>query len=541
MKKALVIIILFAVCSQFAFAQEKPKLVVGIIVDQMRQEYLYRFQDRYGDGGFKRLIGDGFMFKNAHFNYVPTYTGPGHASVYTGSTPAIHGIIANDWYDKVSKSSMYCAFDDTKNTIGSDSDKGKMSPHNLFSTTITDELRLSTQMRSKVVGLSIKDRGAIFPAGHTGSAYWYDNTNGKFITSDYYGQELPKWMADFNKKKLADHYLKQTWNTLEDISTYVASRPDMSSFEGKVNKKDPVFPYDLSLTKNAYWALPATPFGNDILLAAALAALEGEELGTDENTDFLAISFSSTDYVGHNFGPNSVEVEDTYMRLDRNLETLLKALDQKVGVGNYTVFLTADHAVADVPGFLKSRKIPVGNAKLDVVKALKKGLSAKYGQGDWVENNSNLQVFLNHKEISDKGLNLHDVQNTAANLLLDLEGVAESYPAYLIHSLDYAAAGLKGLLTRGYNQKRSGDILYSLKPGWLQGDRVTGTTHGSGFTYDTHVPMLWYGAGIPKGSSVLYHPITDIAPTISMMLEIKLPNGATGQPLSELFRSSGGE
>ena len=501
----------------------------------MRREYLYRFGDRYGDGGFKRLIGEGFMFKNAHYNYIPTYTGPGHASVYTGSTPAIHGIISNEWYDKVSEKTIYCAFDETKNTVGSNSDKGKMSPHNLLSTTITDELRLSTQMRSKVIGLSIKDRGAIFPAGHTGDAYWYDNSNGKFISSSYYHDELPDWMIKFNKRKLADQYLKQTWNTMEDISTYVASRPDMNPYEGKINDKDPVFPYDLSKLKDAYWALPVTPFGNDILLEASLAALDGGELGADNITDFLAISFSSTDYVGHNYGPNSVEVEDTYMRLDRNIEKLLKELDQKVGAGNYVVFLTADHAVADIPKFLIDQKIPVGNPKLDVKGELEKRLSAKYGEGNWVEHTGNLQVFLNRELIAEKGLGLYEVQNVAAEMLFSLEGVAESYSANAIGHLDYNAGGLKGSLTRGYNQARSGDILYSLRPGWLQGGRPTGTSHGSGFTYDTHVPMLWYGTGIPQGSSVRYHPITDIAPTISMMLEIKLPNGATGQPLEELF------
>lgn len=534
--KVLSILILCISFLSTAQAQEKPKLVVGIIVDQMRQEYLYRFEDRYGNGGFKRLIGEGYMFKNAHFNYVPTYTGPGHTSVYTGTTPSIHGIIANNWYDKKAKESIYCAFDATKNTVGSDSDKGKMSPHNLFSTTITDELRLSNQMRSKVVGLSIKDRGAIFPAGHTGSAYWYDNTNGKFITSDYYSEQLPDWMTKFNNRKLADKFLKQTWNTLEDISTYVASGEDMNAYEGKVNKKDPVFPYDLSKPKNTYWALPATPFGNDILLEASLAALDGEGLGADDITDFLAISFSSTDYVGHNFGPNSVEVEDTYMRLDKNIERLLKELDDKVGKGNYIVFLTADHAVADIPQFLVDKKIPVGNPKWEMKKELGMALSRKYGEGEWVESVSNQQVFLNRQLIVDKNLSLYEVQNQVSELMLIFEGVAESYAAHAINQLDYEAGGLKGMLIRGYNQVRSGDVLYSLRPGWLQGGRVTGTTHGSGFTYDTHVPMLWYGAGIPKGTSVKYHPITDIAPTISMMLEIKLPNGATGQPLVELFK-----
>ncbi|TRX59033.1 alkaline phosphatase family protein [Fulvivirga sp. M361] len=519
-----------------SFAQQ-PRLVVGIIVDQMRQEYLWRFGERFEEGGFNRLMKEGYHFKNAHFNYVPTYTGPGHTSVYTGTTPAIHGVIANSWYDHVSKDGVYCASDKSVQTVGSSSDKGEMSPKNMLVTSITDELRFSNQMRSKVVGLSIKDRGAIFPAGHTGEAYWYDNTTGGFITSTYYHEELPEWVQKFNKKKLADRYMKQTWSTLYDLATYTASGPDDAPYEVRSGDKDPVFPYDMSKLPGdkKYARLPSSPFGNDFLTEAALAAVDGEQLGQGDYTDFLAISYSSTDYIGHQFGPNSVEVEDTYLRLDKNISALLKALDQKVGEGNYTVFLTADHAVVDVPQFLIDNKVQSGYFQIDVKKLVEAFMDQKYEDADWVETISNNQLFLNRDQVRSKGLSLSDVQEELVEFLISIEGVAECYAASTLRTMDFNTSGVKGMMVRGYNQSRSGDVLYALRPGWLATSRKVGTSHGSPYSYDTHVPMLWYGAGIKQGSSVKYHPITDIVPTLSMMLEIKLPNGVTGQPIHELF------
>jgi len=513
-------------------AQQKPKLVVGIIVDQMRQEYLYRFQDKYGDDGFKRLMGEGFNFKNAHFNYVPTKTAPGHASVYTGSTPAIHGVIGNNWYNKEIKEEIYCAGDDSENTVGSDSDKGKMSPRNLLTTTISDEVRLSSQMRSKVVGISVKDRGAIFPAGHTGEAYWYDKKTGDFITSTYYMDKLPGWVRGFNEKKRADYFLSQSWEPVASLDDYWESIADDNKYEAGIEKDTPTFPYPLK--KGEYWMVPETPFGNDIVAEMALEALEKTELGKDASTDVLAISFSSTDYIGHGFGPNSKEIEDTYIRLDRNLAQILAKLDEKVGKGNYTVFLTADHAVAEVPQYLIDSSVPAGYFDVSQVKGLNDSISEKFGEGQWIEDISNEQIFLNRAAVLNNNKDLHEVQNYTAHLLLEMKGIAKVYPAHLINGMDYNAGGIKGLLARGYNQKRSGDVLVVFEPGWM-GPRSKGTTHGSAYTYDTHVPMLWYGAGVKKGESVGYKTITQIAPTLSMMLDVMLPSGATGQPLEELF------
>ncbi|MEX2335796.1 MAG: alkaline phosphatase PafA [Fulvivirga sp.] len=535
--KKLIFIAACMVIAISSFGQNKePKLVVGIVVDQMRQEYLYRFQERFGDDGFKKLMNKGFMFKNAHFNYVPTFTGPGHASVYTGTTPAIHGIIGNNWYDKNADKMIYCASDPTEQTVGSNSNKGRMSPRNLLTTTITDELRLSTQMRAKTIGISIKDRGAIFPAGHLGQAYWYDSKTGDFITSTYYRDELPKWVSKFNKMKLADKYLKGKWEPLYDVSTYKASGPDASPYEGAASGAEAVFPYDLSEPESNYGRLPSTPFGNDILVDLALATLEGEKLGIGEETDFLSVSFSSTDYIGHKFGPQAVELEDTYLRLDKNIATLINALDKQVGKGNYLVFLTADHAVAEVPQFLMDNKVPAGYFRVNLRNELTKALNERYGEGDWIENTSNFQVFFNHETIRAKKLLLHEVQEFIAHYILRYDGIAESYPAYEIGRMNDGGSGIRGLLARGYNQKRSGDVLYSHQPGWFPSSNNTGSTHGSAFTYDTHVPMIWYGSGISSGTSVKFHSITDIVPTLSVILNMKLPNGALGgEPLEELF------
>lgn len=516
---------------------EKPKLVVGIIVDQMRQEYLYRFADRYSAGGFKRMMKDGFMMKNGHYNYIPTYTGPGHASVYTGTTPATHGIIGNDWYAKSLDRMIYCAEDTTVTNIGGTADNGFISPRNLLTTTITDELRIASQKKSKVVGVAIKDRGASLPAGHLGDAYWFDSKTGEFMTSSYYYDKLPKWVADFNNKKSADSYLSQTWNTLYPIDTYTASMVDDNPFEGPFNGKEtPTFPYDLAelrKTNGEFGMISSTPFGNSMTLDFALAALEGEKLGMGEETDFLALSFSSTDYVGHRFGPQSKEIEDTYLRLDQEIERLLNYLDETYGKDQYVVFLSADHAVAEVATHMISENVPGGNLRTSaVISDLQGYIFAKYGAGKWFKNSSNGQLFLNHELISEKNINQEDLENEIAQFLLKYDGIKEVYTGTAMRTREFTE-GRAMRLQMGYNHKASGDILMILEPGWLTGG-ATGTSHGTGYTYDTNVPILFYGWNVPAGESARYATITDIAPTLSMMLDIKLPNGATGQPILEI-------
>lgn len=524
-----------------AFAQqssEKPKLVVGIIVDQMRQEYLYRFSDRYSEGGFKRLMKEGFMMKNGHYNYIPTYTGPGHASVYTGTTPATHGIIANNWYSKALKRSVYCAEDTTVYNIGGTPRAGQISPRNLLSTTITDELRLSNNKRSKVVGIAIKDRGASMPAGHLGDAYWFDSESGEFMTSSYYGDKLPNWVQKFNEQKQVQKYLQMTWEPIFPANTYVNSIDDDNNFEQPFIGKDaPVFPYDLSeLNENNGGAgmISSTPFGNSLTFDFAYAAIEGEKLGKGEETDFLAVSFSSPDYIGHRFGPSSMELEDNYLRLDREMEKFLNFLDKEYGEGNYLIFLSADHGVAEIATHMESENIFAGNVNIGYIRSQLMGYSNYvYGEGDWIENVSNDQVFLNHKLIQEKEIDLDDMQEDLANFLLRFRGIKEVYTAHSMRNTEFGSGRAK-LLQMGYNHKSSGDLLLILEPGWLTGG-PRGTSHGTGYTYDTHVPILFYGWNVPAGSSTRYATITDIAPTLSMLLNIRLPNGATGQPIHEIF------
>ncbi len=540
-KTPLLTLLILIASSTIALAQtERPKLVVGIIVDQMRQEYLYRFENHYGENGFKRLMNEGFEVKNGHYNYIPTYTGPGHASVYTGTTPRTHGIISNSWYSRELKGMMYCAGDSTVTAVGGTEKNGKISARNLLSTTITDELKLFTQGKSKVVGVAIKDRGSSLPAGHMADgAYWYDSSTGTFMSSTYYIDELPKWVQKFNKQDKADDYLKQKWNTVKSIETYVESAADNNPYETPFKgQRLPEFPYDLKKLRDEngnFGLISNTPFGNSLTTDFALAAIEGEALGDDEVTDFLALSYSSTDYVGHQFGPHSKEVQDTYIRLDQDLARLFEALDNQLGKDGYLVFLSADHAVADVPNYLKDLKVPAGNfVEKKHLPAITTALNAQYGVGDWLENASSDQVFLNLALLEERKVNKAEIQAFLADQLNQLEGVAQAFTGTDMTN-NYYNSGSQALLQAGYNLDRSGDILLVYEPGWISSSWPTGTTHGSGYTYDTHVPILFYGWGIPKGSTVRKYAITDIAPTLSMLLNIKLPNGASGEPILEIF------
>lgn len=351
-----------------SFSQDvdRPKLVVGVMVDQMRWDYLYRYYDRYGEDGFKRLLNQGFSMENAYIDYIPTYTAIGHSSVYTGSVPAIHGIAGNDFIIQATGESMYCTQDDSVNGVGTDSKAGKMSPKNLWTTTITDELRLATNFRSKTIGVALKDRGSILPAGSLASAaYWFDGSLGDFVSSTYYMKELPNWVRKFNKQKLAKKYVSQTWNTLYPIDTYIQSIVDDNPYEGKFKGTDtPTLPVDLKKVskESGVGVISSVPFGNTLTLDFARAAIEAENLGNNPAgvTDFLALSLSSPDYIGHRFGPNAIEVEDTYLRLDQELADFMKYLDQEIGEGEYLLFLTADHGAAHNPQFLKDKGVHAG-------------------------------------------------------------------------------------------------------------------------------------------------------------------------------------
>ena len=521
--------------SYAAESNSRPKLIVGIVVDQMRYDYLTRFESKFGDGGFKRMMSEGFNCKNHHFNYVPTYTGPGHASIYTGTTPKYHGIVGNNFYDKDTKDMVYCAGDDNVNSVGTTDDAGKMSPHRMQTTTFGDENRLFTQMRGKTIGVSLKDRGAILPAGHTANAaYWFHGRDeGSWVSSSFYMNELPQWVKDFNTSETAESYLKD-WNTYYDIKTYTESGVDENTFEGGFKGKDKAtFPYDLkALSKDnrGFDILKATPYGNSLTADFAMAAIKAENLGVDNITDVLAVSFSATDYVGHNFGVNSKEIEDTYIRLDKDLERFFEYLDATVGKGEYTVFLTSDHGAVDVPSYLASVKIPAGYVdNKDRKEKFNTFLKTTYGTKAIVENISNNQIFLDRAKVKELGLNLIDVQNAIAMEQLGYKNVTKVYTATTMSTTSFST-GIEELLQNGFNQKRSGDVILVNDAAFISYGR-TGSTHGSGLNYDTHVPLLFFGKGIKHGETFDKTVIPDIAPTISALLGISFPNGATGKPL----------
>ena len=520
----------------------RPKLVVGIMVDQMRWDYLYRFYERYGNGGFKRMLNEGFSCENAYINYIPSVTGIGHSTVYTGSVPAIHGITGNEWIIQATGKTMYCAADSTVSTVGSNSESaGKMSPKNMLVTSMTDELRLATNFRSKVIAIASKDRGSILPGGHTANAaYWYDGGSGNWISSTYYMKTLPSWVSKFNDQKYPEKYLKQDWNTLYPINTYLQSSKDDVPYEGRfAGMSSSTFPVKTSaMLSSGLGLITSTPYGSSLTLDLAKAAVDNEGLGADAITDFLAISVSSPDYIGHQFGPNSIEVEDTYLRLDRDLATLFSHLDTKVGKGNYTVFLTADHAVQHNSGFLADNKISTGVFESSaVLKKLNAALQAEFKVKDLAISLSNYAVSLNNGAIAANKLSEGAIKNIAIEFLKKQEGIAFAVDIANAQNSTIPAV-YKEKIINGYHPERSGVIQIVLEPAWYSGSsaRSTGATHGTLNPADTHIPMVFMGWGIKQGKTNTSYNMTDIAPTISGLLHIQEPNGNIGKAVIEAMK-----
>jgi predicted AlkP superfamily pyrophosphatase or phosphodiesterase len=536
-------LLLFTGCKQEKIAPKKPKLVIGIVIDQMRYDYLIRFADKYGNDGFKRIIKDGFSLENAHFNYIPTYTAVGHTSIYTGTTPENHGIIGNNWYDKYAKKYIYCVDDDSYTSVGVDSKGGEKSPHRMQTTTITDQLRLAQNMHGKTISIAIKDRSAVLPGGHTANgAFWLEGKKeGKWITSSYYMNQLPTWVTEFNASGKAAAYMSKPWNTLYDINTYTESLEDDNPFEGKFKGKEkPVFPYDVSTLKEKngnYEMIKAIPAGNSFTTDFVKAAIKGENLGKSEFTDFLAVSYSTPDYIGHQFGVASKEVEDTYLRLDKDLASLFSFLDTEVGKGSYTLFLTADHAAVQVPAYLQSVKIPAHYMSTRALRTYINSITLTYFKSDkLVENISNFQVFLNKEKIENLKLDATAVAQKIADEVINFDNIYKAVTARTMQTTHFTD-GILQKLQKGYNQKFSGDVLLIPMPSTLSSSSRTGTSHGSGYSYDTHVPIIFYGNGIKKGVSKKAHTITDIAPTIANLLQIEFPNGTTGEIIDEALKN----
>lgn len=515
----------------------RPKLVVGLILDQMRWDYLYRYQDRYAaSGGFKRLLNQGATCENAFIPYTPTVTACGHASVYTGSVPSINGITGNAWWDQDKHATVYCTDDKSVKTVGADNTSGLMSPRNLLVTTIGDELRMSTQFRSKVVGIALKDRGAILPAGHSANAaYWYDSKTGNWVTSSYYTTELPKWAKEYNAQKRPDEFYKMGWQTLYPISDYTESTSDEQLYES------PMFgaklPYDLSaFIGKDYSKILSTPHGNTLTFEFAKRALVADSLGKDAITDLLAISFSSPDYIGHAFGPNSVEAEDGYLRMDRELGDFLQFLDQQVGLGNYTVFLSADHGVAAAPEFMNEHKMPGERVFMGaIVSKLNQTLLREYQIANLIVSDDNYQLHLNRRALDSAKINRNTVSNRTMELLQSESGIDRVFPLSELNSIPLNAT-VRNMFNNGYHPKRSGDIQVILKPNSIDAYSKTGTTHGLWNPYDSHIPMLWYGWGIKPGRVIRETYMTDIAPTLASLLRIQMPSGCVGKAITEVIK-----
>jgi len=523
----------------------RPKLVVGIVVDQMRWDYLYRFYNRYQSNGFKRLLNEGFSCENTQVNYIPTFTGPGHSCIYTGSVPSIHGIAGNDYIVQATGQSMYCAEDNSVQTVGSDSKAGQMSPRNLLVTTVTDELRLATNFRSKVIGIALKDRGGILPAGHTANAaYWFDDKSGNWITSTYYMKDLPQWAKDFNDQKLPETYLKLDWTSLYPVETYLQSTPDDSKYEGKFKGTDaPTLPVKTSAIykKLGLGLIRSTPYGNTLTIDMAVAAINGEQLGQGDQTDFLAMSLSSPDYIGHQFGINAVEIEDTYLRLDRDIANFLTFLDAKVGKGNYTVFLTADHGAAHNTAFLNDHDIPAGVwDEASVLKDINKVLMDKYKADSLVLSLNNYQVNFNYRIVNYLHIDQDELKKECIKYLQKQPEIQYAVDMTKIASSSIPEP-LRERIINGYNAKNSGAIQIILDPAWFTGHGSgdggpTGTTHGTWNPYDNHIPLVFMGWGIQHGSALREVHMTDIAPTIAALLHIQAPNGCIGTPIPEVLK-----
>lgn len=547
MKKTVFLLVL-VVFAQLAISQtktgapvvSKPKLVVGIVIDQMRWDYLYRFQPLFkANGGFKRMMGEGFSCDNTMIPYAPTVTACGHTCVYTGSVPAIHGIAGNTWWDNQLNRVVYCSEDKSVKTVGSNTDAGQMSPKNMLTTSICDELRISSNFKSKVIGIALKDRGSILPAGHSANAaYWYDSKTGNFITSSFYMNALPTWVNQFNNRKLVDSLYALGWKTglsKETLANYATD--DVEGYEGKPFGKDAIaFPYDLSafIGKDCS-KIATTPQGNSLTAEMAKAAVMAEQLGKGTATDFLAVSFSSTDYIGHSFGPNSWEQVDDYVKLDEELGKLLSFLDTEVGKNQYTVFLTADHAVAHVPGFMKEHKLPGGNFDDNTArKEMNDLIKEKYGVSGAVESLFNYQVSLNHNKLDSAKADINAIKQQLIQLLLKKEAVANAFETSKIMATSIPQVQ-REMFANGYYPNRGGDIQFVLKSGYMEGG-TTGTTHGLWAPYDAHIPLLFYGWGIKKGNSHKEVYMTDIAPTVAALLKIQMPSGNIGHVITEVLK-----
>jgi len=534
--KILVLSVIF-ISNIFSQNLDQPKLVVGIVIDQMRFEDLYRYYNYFDKDGFKKLLNYGANFTYAHFNYEPTTTAPGHASIFTGSVPYFHGIVANDFFDKKIQKVVNAVKDENYLSVGSDDEVGKCSPNRLQSSTISDQIKLSTNLQSKVISISLKDRGAVLPGGQlANAAYWYNYKTGDFISSTYYMKSLPDWLVKFNDRNLPQDYMQKGWNLLLKQEAYNSLYDLSQENKTKIFKEDQIkFPYDFKNLSNEELnnSFQFTPYANQILVDLVKEIIINENLGKDNIPDFISISFSATDIIGHTWGNFSLELMDTYIRLDRTIAELISFLNNIIGEKNYLLFLTSDHGAIQTPSVMKNINAITGelNTK-SFYDSLKSFAANNFGSEKIILNFSNRQIYLDRNFIKEHNLEFDNVMESFANYLRDNFNAIHCIMTRKNLEKLIANRIPQSTLLNGWNPSVSGDIIFNLKPGYLNNFMQSGTTHSSAYSYDTHIPLIFYGWKIPAKeiNNLVY--VTDIAATIANLLKINQPNACIGIPLS---------
>ncbi len=520
---------------------QKPKLIVGITVSGMQYDYLSVYWDKFGEQGFKKMATTGAQCKNARYRYLITDPGAGYASIATGTMPSDHGIVSDFWYDRVSNEIIYAIDDKKQTTVGGSYGTGSYSPVSMNSRTLSDELMVKSRFRSRSIGISMDPMAAVLMAGHTATgAYWLDSENANWITSSYYADSLPGWVNQFNLKNYRDIYLERSWETLLPISEYSESMLDNNVYESGFGGQI-TFPYDLNKISSTgsrgrdYRVLKTIPWGNTYTLDMAIAAIVNEELGKRNVTDMIHIGFNATSHLSNYFSTWSVEVEDTYLRLDQDLAHLLEFLESELGLENVLIYLTAENALAVDPRYLADYRIPAGffNYRTSV-SLLRSYLNAVYGQGEWVTFYHAHQVYLNHQLIEDSGLALEDVQNRVARFMIQMGGVSNAIESHVLQQNSFTDGPLERI-QNSYFQKRSGDVILNLTPGWVEHSNLVENGFNE-FRYASHVPLIFYGWKVKRTTIPYSVSPTDIATTIASLMEISMPENATGEVIQDIVK-----
>lgn len=523
---------------------DKPKLIIGIVVEQLKFDQLEKFRDRLGENGIKRLINEGTYFRNASFEYMLTQSAPGHATIATGAEPSFHGITSDNWYVPLRSELINATKDVNVNPVGGSYESGLHSPLNLQASAFSDELSMASKKRARVFGVGMSEVASILMAGHSAdAAYWFDNTTGTWMTSSYYISQLPGWVNDYNAMSYPETYLNGVWNLFSPPSNYSDCLTDSNKYETGFNGIN-YFPYDLkkirtkwgSGSRKDFSLIRETPFANTLTTNFALKLIENEQLGQDDNTDYLSICYSATDNIGHRFGPSSVEMGDAILRLDDEIKHLLDYVNEKIGKRNVLIYFTSAHGICEIPEVLATNRIPAGYfLQNQALQLLRTYLNAVYGEGNWVKGYSERQIFLNRTLIEDARLSLDDVQKKVARFLVQFSGVSAAYPYAAFEANDYGSGNLKRIINN-FNPQRSGDVIITLNPGWVEKEGDYITDHNSPYEYDSHVPLIWYGWTVNRSSVSRKVNMTDIAATLSSLCKIPYPNACSGEPMFELFR-----